>query len=171
MNSSTIVWADIYFYNRMTDDKIQYVTAEKKELLKKELLELKEYKIPEIAKRIDEAKQMGDLSENAEYHQAREDMSWIQSRVKEIEYVLANADIILSVAGSKTVQIGSQIKVKYNDQKKEFTIVGSQEANPAIGKISNESPLGQAFLGRKEGDKVEIKVPAGVLEYKILEIK
>jgi transcription elongation factor GreA len=154
----------------MPDDKIQYLSQEKRESLKQELLKLKEVTIPEIAKRIDEAKQMGDLSENAEYHQAREDMSWVQSRVNEINYILDNSEEITSVSGAKVVQVGCSIKVKINGVVKEYMIVGPQEANPIVGKISNESPLGQAFLGRKEGDKVEIKVPAGSQIYKITEI-
>jgi transcription elongation factor GreA len=145
----------------MNDNDTQYLSEEKISELKIELGQLKEIKIPEIAKRIDEAKQMGDLSENAEYHQAREDMSWTQSRVNEINHVLDNFEVITNVSGSKTIQVGSKIEIKIGDLKKEFLIVGPQEANPSIGKISNESPLGQAFLGHRVGDKVDIKVPAG----------
>jgi len=153
------------------DENIQYISIDKKVSLENELKELKEKRIPDIAKRIDEAKQMGDLSENAEYHQAREDMSWAQSHVNEISYILDNAVVIAGVTGSKIIQVGVTFTVKINGVEKQFTIVGPQEANPQQGKISNESPLGQAFISHKEGDKVEVKVPAGLQIYKIVEIK
>lgn len=150
----------------------QYISNEKQTALKAELALLKTVKIPSIAKRIDEAKQMGDLSENAEYHAAREEMSWAQSRAKELERILDNSEVIEDVAsGAQTVGIGSKIVVKMNQQTREFTIVGGQEADPAIGKISNESPLGKAFLGRAVSEKVEVRVPAGVQLYEIIEIK
>ena len=151
-------------------DQTQYMSQEKLEELKQELKNLKTVESPKIAKRIDEARQMGDLSENAEYHQAREDMAWAQSRVKEIEAILDNAEVITTGVGG-TVEIGSFITVKVNGDKREYTIVGAQEADPTSGKISNESPLGNAFLGRKKGDKVIVKLPAGEQEYKIVEVR
>ncbi len=151
-------------------DQTQYMTLEKLEELKVELQNLKLKELPKIAKRIDDARQMGDLSENAEYHQAREDMAWMQSRVKEIEAILDNAEII-TTGGTATVELGSFIIVKVNNEKREYTIVGAQEADPASGRISNESPLGNAFLGRKKGDRVDIKLPSGVQEYKIIEVR
>ena len=133
---------------------------------------LKEEKIPAIAKKIDSAKQMGDLSENAEYHAAREEMAWTQSRVKEINMILGNAEIISAEKkGAGSVSIGSKVIVEVNGAKKEYFIVGAQEADPLTRKISNESPLGQAFLGKKIGDKVQVEVPAGVQTYKIIEIE
>ncbi len=154
-------------------DTTQYISAEKLQSLKDEFKQLRDIRVPEIAKRIDDARQMGDLSENAEYHAAREEMSWTQSRIKELEFILQNAQIIRSGgdAGSKNVTIGAVIEVALNGKKREYTIVGAQEADPTIGKISNESPLGLAFLGKKKGDKVSVHVPAGVQEYEILEIK
>lgn len=149
----------------------QYITAEKRESLEAELNDIKTVKIHAIAKRIDEARQMGDLSENAEYHAAREEMSWTQSRMKEVEFILNNAEIIADTGSSCTVQIGSSISVKVNGKEKEYTIVGAQEADPLEGKISNESPIGMAFLGKKKGDKVEVETPAGVQEYKITALK
>ena len=124
-----------------------------------------------MRKRIDEARQMGDLSENAEYHTAREELVWIQSRIGEINAILYNAEVIADNISKGIVSIGSTIVVKVNGQKKEYTIVGAQEANPLEGKISNESPLGSAFLGKAEGDKIDIQVPAGIQEYKIIKIK
>jgi transcription elongation factor GreA len=151
-------------------DNTQYMSQEKLEELKQELQDLKLIELPKIAKRIDEARQMGDLSENAEYHQAREDMAWMQSRVKEIEAILDNAELI-TTGGGNTVEIGSFIVVKVNGEKREYTIVGGQEADPTSGRISNESPLGSAFLGRKKGDTVVVTLPAGEQEFKILEVR
>jgi len=148
----------------MSDDT-QYLSLHKLEELKAELRLLKEQKIPDLAKRIDEAKQLGDLSENAEYHQAREDMSWAQSRAKEIEHILSNVQIVSDTGSGDVISIGSTILVGVNDKEKKFTIVGAQEANPLTGKISNESPLGAAFMGKKKGDKVHVQVPAGVQTY------
>lgn len=146
----------------------QYMTKEKIDKLQQELKMLKEEKIPGLAKRIDEARQMGDLSENAEYHAAREDMAWAQTRVKELEYLIDNAEVISEKDGkSGVVEIGSRIVVSVKGKKKEYTIVGAQEANPVEGRISNESPLGSAFLDRKKGDKVVIQLPAGPQEFKI----
>ncbi len=98
-------------------------------------------------------------------------MAWAQTRVKELDYLLDNAEII-SDGGEKggIVKIGSRIVVSFNGKKKEYTIVGAQEASPAEGKISNESPLGNAFLGRKRGEKVKIDLPAGLQEFKIEEV-
>lgn len=157
--------------NTMTDEA-QFMTKEKFTGLEKELRELKLDVLPRIAKRIDDARQMGDLSENAEYHAAREEMAWTQSRVNEIQYLLSNAEIISTAQGQgSTISIGSTIVVESKNGKKEYVIVGAQEANPSLGKISNESPLGNAFLGKKKNDKVKVQLPSGVLEYKILEVK
>lgn len=156
----------------MVDENTQYISAEKLQALKDEFKELRDIRIAELAKRIDDARQMGDLSENAEYHAAREEMSWAQSRIKELEFILQHAQLIQTGGdGSKSVSIGSNIVVEINGAKREYAIVGAQEADPLSGKISNESPLGQAFLGKRKGDKVEVQVPAGLQKYVILEIK
>ena len=154
-------------------DAIQYVSQESLENLKKEYETLKDVTIPEIAKRIDDAKQQGDLSENAEYHQAREDMSWAQGRLQELEEIIGNSQVIQSQKGGADVHIGSSLSVKNltTKQDREYTIVGAQEVNPAKGLISNESPLGQAFLGKSAGDEVEVTTPAGKQKFKILKIK
>jgi len=149
----------------------QYMTQEKLEELKEELKNLKLTELPKIAKRIDEARQMGDLSENAEYHQAREDLAWGQSRVKEIGAILDNAEIITTGSMGGIIELGSSIVVKVKGEKREYTIVGAQEADPLSGRISNESPLGSAFLGRKKGDKVVVELPAGEQEYKVVEVR
>lgn len=156
----------------MSEEKKQYLTQNKFDELKKELVELKEETIPMIAKKIDSAKQMGDLSENAEYHAAREEMAWAQSRSKELDYILNTAEIIPTEGiNSETVSVGSNITVQINGENREYTIVGAQEADPLSRRISNESPLGEAFLGKSKGDVVKVEVPSGVQEYKILEIK
>ena len=154
-------------------DQTQYMSQEKLDELKKELHHLEVETIPGLAKRIDDARQMGDLSENAEYQTAREDMSWARSHVQELRQIIENSEIIASQTGSKgmTVNLGSTILVKFNDKEKEYTIVGPQEADPLKGKISNESPIGSAFLGKKKGDEVVVQVPVGEIKYKIIEIK
>lgn len=151
-------------------DDTQYLTQDKIDALEVELKKLKEDTIPGLAKRIDDARSMGDLSENAEYHAAREDMSWAQTRAKEVRAILDNAEIIHTSKSKNSVQIGHTIKVKVNGKSKTYTIVGAQEANPLEGKISNESPLGSAFLGKHVGDKVEVSIPAGVQIFEITDI-
>ncbi len=146
---------------------MQYVTQEKFDDLKAELKELQDNKTHELANRIDEARQNGDLSENAEYHQAREELAWVQGRIKEIELILLNSEIIQKGASGGVVDIGSTLDVEINGNARTFSIVGAQEADPMNGKISNQSPLGSAFLGKKKGDKVIVNVPAGEQEYKI----
>ncbi len=153
-------------------DNIQYLSQEKFTSLSAELKLLKFTKIPEIATRIDEAKQLGDLSENAEYHDARDQMAWTQSRVKEIEAILDNSEIVVDDGvRDGVVTIGSVVTVSVNKKEREYIIVGAQEADPVAGKISNESPLGEAFLGRKKGDDITIDVPSGTQEYKIISVK
>ena len=155
----------------MNNVNSHYLTQKKFDTLKAETKELKNQTIPAIAKRIDSAKQMGDLSENAEYHAAREEMAWAQSRLKELGRILDNAEIISIENKSKDiVDIGSKVVVEINNKEREYTIVGAQEADPAERKISNESPLGRAFLGRTRGESVQVEVPSGVQVYKIVSI-
>src|SRR3989344_2989523 len=155
----------------MSHNKIQYLTAQGLEALKKEFEELKNKKIPDIANLIDEAKQQGDLSENAEYHQAKEEMAWAQGRLQELRYLLDNSEIVESVQKNQgVVMVGSTIIIKTNTTTKSYTIVGPHEASPLQGKISNESPLGESFLGHKVGDDIVVNTPAGKQTYEILEI-
>lgn len=155
----------------MTQSQEQFISKEKRDELQAEFKDLRENQIPTLAKRIDDARQMGDLSENAEYHQAREDMAWAQSRIKEIEFILDNA-VLLSTqsSGGSTVDIGTSLTVKVNGKKRDLMIVGAQEADPITGKISNESPLGEALLGKKKGDTVQVETPKGMVEYKIISL-
>lgn len=149
----------------------QYLSLDKQKELVEELKDLRLIKLPELARRIDDARQLGDLSENAEYHAAREEMSWTQSRMKQIEYILDNAEIIEEGGTGDLIGLGSTILVEFNGVKRELSVVGAQEADPMAGRISNESPLGKAFMGHKKGDKIEVQVPAGVQVYKIIQVK
>ena len=148
-----------------------YLSPEGIEVIKKELQELKTKKRQEIAKRLQEAKDLGDLSENAEYFEAKEAQSLNEIRIAELEGLLKNALVIKTPSAEDIVRIGSTIETKLNNNIEIFTIVGSAEAKPQEGKISNESPLGRAFLGKKAGDEIEIKTPGGVIKYKILKIE
>lgn len=152
-------------------EEIHYLSADSLATLQAEYDKLNNKTIPEIAKRIDEAKQQGDLSENAEYHQAREDMSWARGRLTELDQILQNAKIIVKSEDSKLVAIGSTVLVKINDKEKEYTIVGPQEVDITKGNISNESPLGNALIGAKVRDKVEVITPIGKQIYEIIKIK
>lgn len=148
-----------------------YLSPEGIEALKKELQELKTKKRQEIARRLQEAKDLGDLSENAEYFEAKEAQSLNENHIAELEELLKNTVIIETSSAEDMVRVGSTIEVKSNNGAEIFKIVGSAEAKPQEGKISNESPLGRAFLGRKIGDEVEIKTPGGVTKYKIIKIE
>lgn len=123
-----------------------------------------------IASAIKEAKEQGDLSENAEYSEAKRQQSENESRIAELEFLLKESVVVSYAKGSNSVQMGSRIKVKWNGKEMEFQIVGSNEANPSEMKISNESPMGKGFMGKKKGEVVEIETPAGKTKYKILKV-
>ncbi|MDD2730894.1 MAG: transcription elongation factor GreA [Candidatus Portnoybacteria bacterium] len=144
----------------------QYLSQEGYEQHKKELEDLK-LKRQEIAKRLEEAKALGDLSENQEYISAREAQAFNEGKIIELEQLLREATVIDKALKTSNVQIGSTIEVFSNSKHRQFTIVGSEEADPASGKISNESPLGKAFLGRKVGDVMEVETPGGKTKYRI----
>ena len=148
-----------------------YLSQEGIETIKKELQELKTKKRQEIAQRLQEAKDLGDLSENAEYFEAKEAQSFNENHIVELEELLKNAMVIETQSEENIVSMGSIIEVKSNNGTEIFNIVGSAEAKPQEGKISNESPLGRAFLDRKIGDDVEVKTPGGTTKYKIIKIK
>jgi len=136
---------------------------------KKELEDLK-LKRQEIAQRIEEAKALGDLSENQEYASAREAQAFNEGKILELEQLLRDAIVIDKPRKSSIVHIGSSVEVRANGKAQSFTIVGSEEADPASGKISNESPLGKALLEHKVGDAIEVETPAGKIVYKIAAI-
>lgn len=149
----------------------QYLTKEGAADLRRELEELVNVKRPELANKLQEAIALGDLSENADYHDAKEQQAFLEGRIRYLENLLRGATIIEDSAQggpAGVVRLGAQVTVVIEDDPPTtYTIVGAAEANPAEGKISNESPLGAALLGRKKGDTVMIDVPAGQLEYKI----
>lgn len=149
----------------------QHITAEKLEELKQELNHLKTVRRLEVADRLKRAKELGDLSENSEYMEARDEQQLVESRVFELEDIINNSTIITMTSGKSTVGVGATILVSKGSKEMEFTIVGPNEAKPEAGLLSNESPLGKAFIGRKAGETIKVKVPAGEVMYKILEIK
>ena len=125
----------------------------------------------EIVEKIKFAKEQGDLKENAEYHEAKNDMAFNESKILELEDLIRNAEIVSAPQNAQFVSVGSTIKVSGPRGEREFLIVGASEANPAESKISDESPLGQAFMHRSVGEEVEVETPAGIQKYTILEIK
>lgn len=150
-----------------------YLTKEKLEQIKKELDELVSIKRPDIIAKIKEARSLGDLSENAEYHSAREEQGFIEGKIEELSYMVKNAKIVEESSKAKgKVDIGCKVVCHIeSDGKTEFTIVGSAESDPLNGKISNESPIGKALIGKKVGDVIEVDIPAGKAKYKIVSIK
>ena len=150
--------------------KPTYISDEALEKLKEELTTLKTVKRREISQKIHEAKEQGDLSENAEYQEAKDDQAWVEGRIMEIEAILKNVVTFQKQAGQQTVTIGSTVVVANDASEKTFEIVGTQEVNPAEGKISNESPIGQAILGKRVGDTVSVRTPSGSKEYTIRNI-
>lgn len=150
----------------------QYLTKEKLGELKAELNDLKTNKRLEIAEKLKRAKELGDLSENSEYFDAREEQGQIESRIFELEDLLKDVELIekTHLAGS-VIKTGSTIEVSKNGEKRKFFIVGSNETKPEEGYISNESPLGKAFIGKKTGDVVLIQIPNGKVEYKIVSVE
>lgn len=148
--------------------KLYQITQDGKKELELELKELKSQRV-EVAEKISNARDFGDLSENAEYDAAREEQGILESRIAEIEDILQNASIIKG--GSKTkVGLGSKVDLKSNNKLFSYTIVGSVEADPLEGKISDESPIGHALFGKKVGETVEIKTPKGLVKYSITHI-
>ncbi len=138
--------------------------------LKEEYEYLVKRKRPQVTERIQRAREFGDLSENSEYDAAREEQSFVEGRIAELEEILSNIEVVESER-TDFVVIGSKVVVEFDGEIEEFTIVGSLEADPANGKISNESPVGSALLGARIGEVVEVATPIVKVKYKILEIK
>lgn len=152
------------------------ITKEGLAKLKEELKHFKEVRRKEVAGRLKEAISYGDLSENSEYEEAKNEQAFIEGRIIELEKMVDNATIITEGKKStdETAQIGTVVTVKNiteDDDPETYTIVGSTEADPTENKISNESPIGSALLGKSKNDVVKVKAPAGLLEFKILKIK
>ena len=153
-------------------EKDIYISKDGLKKLQEEMYKLKTTKKKEVAARIKTAKEFGDLSENSEYDDAKTEQAFIEGRISEIEHVLKNAKIIEEVACKTTdeVCVGHTVTVDFAKGEANFKIVGSYEANPEMGLISNESPIGQALIGKKKGDEIKVQVPAGEIKYKIKKI-
>ncbi|HMV30029.1 MAG TPA: transcription elongation factor GreA [Anaerolineales bacterium] len=149
-----------------------YLTPEGEAKLKAELEELKGPRREELAQRLRSAIQMGDLSENADYHKAKEDQGFLEGRIQEIEAILRNSVLIEKTASSDVVSIGSHVTIQEEDFDPEtYHIVGPTEANPRKGKISHESPIGVALMNKKVGQIAEAQAPGGKIKFKILKIE
>lgn len=148
-----------------------YLTKERLEELKQELDDARNVKRADIAERLKHAKEYGDLSENSEYAEAREEQALVEARVFELEELLKKAVIIKKSEGAEKAEVGSTVTAKKGDQIFRYALVGSYEAKPEEGKISDESPLGRAFLGRKVGDDVTVAAPSGTAVYQITKIE
>lgn len=151
----------------MTD---KFITKEGLKKLKLELDELKNIKRPKLAIRIKEAKELGDLSENADYQSAKEDQGFMEGRISQLEDLVKNAVVVGKKSGGDSVSIGSEVEIKNGGKTHKYTITGSNESDPLNGKISNESPMGQAIMDKRVGDKFITKTPRGEVEYTILRI-
>ena len=148
--------------------KMYQITAEGKKELEAELEALKSRR-GEIAEKIAEARDYGDLSENAEYDAAREDQGLVESRIAEIEDIIMNAELI-KTSRKSTVGIGSKVELKNGTKTVNYHVVGPVEANPIEGKISNESPIGVALMGKKEGDIATVTTPKGSIDYTLVKV-
>ena len=153
-------------------EKPQYVSADGLKKLQAELEELRTTKRQEVADRIHAAMEFGDYSENSELEQAKNDQAFLEGRIMTLEQTIKNAVLIDETEKHDLVEIGSKVTIEADGHKENYVIVGSAEASPAEGKISNESPVGQAIMGRKKGETVGVTTPRGsVIEYVILSIK
>jgi transcription elongation factor GreA len=150
-----------------------YLTAEGAERLRKELADLKGPQRLALAKRLRDAIQMGDLSENADYHKAKEDQGFLEGRIQELEFILRNAIVVEESGGPKeVVAVGARVTIQEPGADAEtFYLVGAKEADPRAGKISHESPIGQALMDHRVGDTVEAETPGGKITLKIIKIE
>jgi len=155
-----------------SEDQIE-LTPEGLKELEEELRELEEEKMPQVLRRIAVAREMGDLSENSEYHSARDEKTLIETRISQIKDILSRAKVVRKSRSDKTIGMGNTVKIKRKSDNKTFTftIAGEFEADPKNGKLSIASPVGKALLGKSKGQSIKVEVPAGVVEYKILSIK
>ena len=155
----------------MVMDKPVYLTAEGKAALEDRLNHLKTVRRPEVADRIQQAKMDGDISESGEYEDAKNEQAWVEGEIRDLEYKLQNAHIYEGTKGG-VVGLGSRVVVRDGDgDESNWTIVGSAEANPRQSRISNESPVGQALMGHKAGDKVTVEAPAGTQQLTIVKVE
>jgi transcription elongation factor GreA len=149
-----------------------YLTAEGAEELRRERDTLINVRRPELARKLSEAVAQGDLKENADYHDAKEQQAFVEGRIKYLENILRTATIINHSGGSDMVKVGSRVTIVEEgvDEEETYVIVGAAEANPSEGKISNVSPIGAALLGAKKGEKVRVKTPGGEILFRVKSI-
>ena len=152
------------------NNKPAYLSKDGLAQIRQELDDLVNVRRAEIAARIHEAKEHGDITENAEYEDAKNEQAFVEGRIQALSALVKNAVVIQENHSTTHVQIGSKVTIQSKDGKESFQIVGSAEAAPSDGRISNESPVGRALLGRRKGDEVTVSVPAGDFKYKILSI-
>lgn len=152
----------------MSDNNL-YITKDGLQKLQDELRELTEVKRPEVAQKIKEAREMGDISENAAYDEAKRDQAFIEGRISELEEIIKSSKVADS-AKSGVVAVGSKVTVHIDGDEEEFHIVGAPEADPMQRKISHESPLGASLMGKAVGDKIEVEAPIGNLTYTIMKV-
>lgn len=148
-----------------------YLTKERLEQIKQELEDLKTNARIRVAERLKRAKEFGDLSENAEYTEAKEEQEQVERRIFELEEMVKNASVITQGGSKGEVQIGSTITLQKGSSSVKYMIVGSNEARPEEGRISNESPVGKELLGKKVGDTIKAKTPSGEIQYTIVSIE
>ena len=154
----------------MAQKKI-HLTKQGLEKLEAELKQLTAVQRPEVAEKIKRAREVGGTENNAEYDDAKNEQAFVEGRILMLENILKNAEIIEATATPGLVELGDKVLIQNQDGKiEQYTIVGSAEANPVDGKISNESPVGRALLGKKSGDKVEVNTPVGLIKLLILEV-
>jgi transcription elongation factor GreA len=153
-------------------EQVTYLTRDGLKKLEEELEHLRTVRRLEVAERLHQAMEDGELIENAEYEAAKNEQAFVEGRILTIEMLLSEAVIIEEEGPSNNVRVGATVTVREDGSKPEqYTIVGAAEANPAKGMISNESPLGRALLGRKVGDEIKVSAPAGVLSFKVVKIE
>ncbi len=165
-------WLSSY-EERIYMNETHYLTKEGEERLREELKQLEGPARQELARRLREAIQMGDLSENADYIVAKEDQGFLEGRIQELKYILGDVTIIEENGkGHDYVEIGATVTIQEGDYPTEvYYVVGSQEADPSNGRISNESPIGKAVMGKRVGDTVDVETPGGVIQFKIVNIE
>ena len=155
----------------MSPDKPVPISADGLKKLEAELEELRTHKRAEVAERIHNAMEFGDFSENSELEQAKNDQAFLEGRIMTLEQMIKNAQLIDEKTRHDIVEVGSHVTIESDGRKEQYIIVGSAEASPAEGKISNESPVGRALQGHRAGETVRMSVPAGTIEMKIVAIR
>jgi transcription elongation factor GreA len=157
----------------MIEEDILYVTPEGLQQIKDELEQLKTVRREEVSQKLETAIRQGDLKENADYHDAKEEQGFIEARIRQLEDALRRAKLIENKGPSNVVRVGSKVTVSEigTDDEEIYSIVGAHEADPAKGRISNESPIGSALLGAKKGQTVSVQTPAGLIDFQVLNIE